>query len=318
MQSGLTRLSYSSIGALLLIPLVLSICLQLGTRNYCTCADQMAMAQRTTLAQIADLEFALRQAQANLHTAMATATLDFSELKAFDRWMRDVAEQQHIKLQKLTLKTDSAAPPLIPAFTATFRTEQPWPQLLLLLQTLQQPSRLVVFDSLLLRPSTPGEITSLCLVDITLHTYALTNLSILSTELSPASAPDSQHGTPDHALITTAHQVGTTVMRLASVATNSADWSTRLLTLQAQEQPAPASTNAPAPIPPPAEPVFELRGMSCSAGRPMALLNGHWVTTGDRLMSTGHRVSRIENNHVILVDTQGVMRVVTFCLSNRK
>jgi hypothetical protein len=93
------------------------------------------------------------------------------------------------------------------------------------------------------------------------------------------------------------------------------------------EPPVPA-TNLPAPfvavvpaapvvtnVPPP---VFVLKGIFSSAarrpaagGRTLALLNGRLVSAGDAVEGN-MRVSRIEADHVVLVDTQGVRCVVRF------
>jgi hypothetical protein len=127
---------------------------------------------------------------------------------------------------------------------------------------------------------------------------------------SGAPAPDESN--TDDRLIAAVRQRVAEVTRLAHAATNSVDLTARL----SAQMPVPATgttTNVAvaAPTPPPAaETVFTLRGLSL-AGKPLALLNGRWFGVGDRVSADGIRLSKIEAGRVVLVDTQGVQRVIS-------
>lgn len=125
---------------------------------------------------------------------------------------------------------------------------------------------------------------------------------------SGAPAPDEPN--TDDRLIAAVRQRVAEVTRLAHAATNSVDLTARL----SAQMPATGTTTnvaVAAPTPPPAaETVFTLRGLSL-AGKPLALLNGRWFGVGDRVSADGFRLAKVDPDRVVLVDTQGVQRVIS-------
>ncbi len=176
MRSGLTKLGYAGISALLLIPVAIIFCVRAGTHSYCAKYDQEAEDQAVILAQVAAMEGALQQARSAIRSIAGFATHDFTEAEAVGRWLHETANQQHLTFQNLTLKRDPSANPQVPTFIASFRIEQPLSQIILFLHNLQTPARMVVFDTVRLRMGDPGKPRPY-VADITLHVYALSGLT---------------------------------------------------------------------------------------------------------------------------------------------
>ena len=175
MQSGLARIGAAGLIAGLLIPLIVVIGVRTGARTYCARAERKRMAQTATPAQASNMEAALLQTRTAVHSVRASTMRDFSGTEEFGRWLHEAGKQQHLVLQNLTLNKDPAANPHTPAFTASFHTEQPFSQLLLLLDSLQNSPHLVLYDTIRLRLENQGQ-PPVYVADVTLHTYSLTAL----------------------------------------------------------------------------------------------------------------------------------------------
>lgn len=142
-------------------------------------------------------------------------------------------------------------------------------------------------------------------------------LLALPGALPGSPVPDVSSFAADVSLISAVSQKATDVLRLFASATNTMDLSSRI-----SVKPAPVespNTNDVVSITPPSppEPTFELRGLSPHTGKPFALINGRWFGVGEAVAADGTRVVKIASDHVVLVNTQGVQRVVPFYRNHR-
>ncbi len=321
MQSGLARLGLMRALALLVSLLLLATGLHVGTRHYCAAANLTAQNTTTTLAHARHLHAAMQGARTALQNMPKPLENSLSDSEDFGRWLHETGNQHYLQLQQLTIRNEQAADPLKPVIRATFRVEAPLLQIILLLHNLQRFPRLVCYDTLHLHhgsPDTPQRYVA----DITLHMYAL---PIPPPPTSPVNLPATP-STPEQisadlqkvALIGQKADIVQKRLQAASAAINLAERITVL------PPPLPPPTNnsevaiapptPPPPPPPPApEPLFVLRGISFSDNKPLTLLNNRWRQTGELVSSNGGwYVGGIEPTRVILINTQGVKRVIPF------
>ena len=307
MRSGLARLGYTGMLALLLIPVLLAIGVRLTTRAYCTRANQAVAAQTATLSQLLDMECVLRQSRTALQSLTGTNVHDLADTGEVSRWLLETAAPLRLQLQNQTIKKDPAATSLNPAFTAAFRMEQPVPQLILFLHLLHAPSHLVVYDAVRLRLGDPGQPRPY-VADVTLHIYPLAALQpSLTTSLGATVAPEAE---ADNQLLASVRQKASAVMRMTQAASHTLNLSEYIAALPIQTETPTNGAEHAASSPPSPGPVLILRGVSLSNQRPLALINKRWWGVGD-VVTNGLRISKIEANQVVLVDTQGASRVIT-------
>lgn len=125
-----------------------------------------------------------------------------------------------------------------------------------------------------------------------------------------AESPAARDNTAtDQQLLAAVRQKATRVLCLAAAMTNTPDLSTRICV---QPLPMSSNTNTNAVVQaamPVSDPVFDLRGLSSSTGKPLALLNGRWYGIGD-VVTNGLQISRIGGDYVVLVDAHGEPRMV--------
>jgi len=135
--------------------------------------------------------------------------------------------------------------------------------------------------------------------------------SLLSAMALAANPPVAADVRVDNQLIATVRQKADSVLRLKTASTNTLDLN-EYLAVQSARTEALNRTAAAAPSRlSETEPVFALRGLSSSNNRPLALLNSRWYGVGELVTSNGLRIAQIGNNHVVLVDAQGIRQVVT-------
>jgi hypothetical protein len=175
MQSGLARFGYAGLISALLIPFVVVVGVRLGVRSYCARESQKVAAQTRMLSRSAEMEIALQQARGSVRSIQGMLFHEFAGSEEFGRWLRETARQQHVVLQNLAFNKDPSASPLTPALTASFRIDQPLPQVLLLLQNLQTAPRMVLIDSIRLRLGAQNDPPTYS-ADVVLHAYSLTGL----------------------------------------------------------------------------------------------------------------------------------------------
>ena len=138
----------------------------------------------------------------------------------------------------------------------------------------------------------------------------LVALLLLPAAVHGAASPAAPDPHADDALIATVRQKAKTILHLATAATNTVDLAARIC-MQPVQTDAHTNTNVTVqPNLPAPEPIFNLRGLSTSTGKPLALLNGRWFAEGDLVSTDGIRISKIGGDRVVLVDKQGVERVV--------
>jgi len=172
MQSGLAKLGYAGLLALLLVPMLAAVGVRFATCAYCRKSNRTVAEQTATLSQVVEMEGTLRRAHAAFRAVTESAAQDFSEPDVLGRWLHEIANRQRLTLKNLTLKKDPSANPIAPALTASFCSEAPLPQIILLLHNLQASNRLVVFDAIHMHLGDAGN-TPRYVADITLHVYAL-------------------------------------------------------------------------------------------------------------------------------------------------
>ena len=175
MQTGLAKFGYTGLVAILLLPVLAAVGVRFSSRSYCARVDQELAAKTALVSNTAEMEGTLQQARTALRAATGPVINDLIETEEFGRWLHETTKQHHITLKNLALKKNPDANPLTPTLTASFRIEQPLPQILLLLQHLQAPSRLLVCDSVHLRLGSSDK-PPLYAADITLHVYALAGI----------------------------------------------------------------------------------------------------------------------------------------------
>jgi hypothetical protein len=318
MQSGLARLGLIRALALPLCPLLLAGALLLGTRHYCAVTNQQTNLTATALTHARELQATAHYATATLHAIPNTPPSYLSESEDFGRWLNEAGNQHYIQLQQLAIKNEPTGDPIKPPIRSSFRVEAPLPQIILLLHNLQRFPQLVGYDALHLHhgsPSTPPRYVA----DITLHLYALTRPARSLPQTAPPATPSTlAQLIADRQQITLIRQKANLVQRqlhMAATGLNLADY----IQLSPPPVPPPPPTNVialaiapPPPEPTPApEPLFVLRGISFSSGKPLTLLNNRWRQVDDLVTSNGGwRVARIEPTGVVLVNTQGVQRTI--------
>lgn len=175
MQSGLARFGYSGLVSALLIPFVVVVGVRLGVRSYCARENQKVAAQTQILSRSAEMEVTLQQARSSVRSIRSMVFHEFSSSEEFGRWLRESARQEHVVLQNLAFNKDPSSSPLTPALTASFHLDQPFPQILLLLQSLQASPRMVLVDSVRLRLGAQSDPPTYS-ADVVLHAYSLTGL----------------------------------------------------------------------------------------------------------------------------------------------
>ena len=175
MRSGLARFGYAGLISILLVPVIVAAGVRIGVRSYCAKMDRTLVAQAATLSRAVEMELALQQARTAIRSLPKSATGDLTGTEEFGRWLREAGKQQHLVLQNLTFNKDPAANPLTPALTASFRVEQSFPRILLLLHRLQDFQRLILYDSISLR-SVNQLAPPVYLADVTLHAYSIKSL----------------------------------------------------------------------------------------------------------------------------------------------
>ena len=143
------------------------------------------------------------------------------------------------------------------------------------------------------------------------YACAMVVAGLLPAGVLAGNPPVAADAGADNQLIATVRQKSASVLRLRNAATNTLNLAEYIAIKPAQaESPTNATPITPLRLPEP-EPVFVLRGLSSGNQRPLALVNNRWYGVGDRVASSGVRIAKIENNQVVLVDTQGVQQVVT-------
>jgi hypothetical protein len=322
MQSGLTRLGLVPTLTLLALPLLLAGATVLGTRHYCTRADRDTRARTTAMAHARELYTALQGARTTLRDLPIPAESTAGDSEDFGRWLHDAANQHYIQLQQLAIRHERPADPVHPVIRATFRMEAPISQLILLLYNLQRFPRLICYDAIHLHHGSPNGTGPTYVAEITLLQYALPALPAppLASAL-PATPLAAEQILIDRQTMARLRKKAGHLQRQLLAATSALNLADTITITPPPTAPPPPTNQVevavaplpPPPPPPPAEPVFDLRGISFSGNRPLTLLNNRWRQTGDLVSSNGGwHIGAIEPARVILVNTQGIPRILPF------
>ena len=140
---------------------------------------------------------------------------------------------------------------------------------------------------------------------------AMTLLLVLSTTGHSTGTPAAPENNVDSQLIAIVHQKASTVLSMVKAAANTMDLSAYISVPPDCPPPPTNVTEVVQSRPPEPPPVFDLHGVSFSNQRALALLNNRWQGVGDLVSSNGIRISEIGSDRVVLVDRQGLRKVVT-------